>query len=98
MSIDPVANFLSGYFHEDWPIEAESDTDVVRLFIGSGVDRVKAQQLADQLDVIASSHDAAIGNEWLLADYGCYYDPAVDGLKASEWVRHIATLIRKETA
>ena len=93
-----IINFFSGYFHEDWPMEADSDVDIIRVFLGSGVNIVQANQLADQLVLVAKDHQNEPNDAWLLDRYGCYYSPEVDGLSGSEWVIRLADLIRKEVA
>lgn len=94
---DEITNFFSCYFHEDWPMEAESDVDVIRVFLRSGVNAAQANQLADQLVLIAKNHENEPSDAWLLSRYGCYYSPEADGLRASEWVIRLADLIRNES-
>lgn len=95
MNDDKITNFFSCYFHEDWPMEAESDVEIIRVFLNSGVDVTQANQLADQLVLVAKNHENEPSDAWLLDQYGCYYSPEADGLSASNWVIHLADLIRK---
>ena len=98
MTDDKITNFFSSYFHEDWPMEADSDVEIIRVFLKSGVDAAQANQLADQLVLVAENHKDEPSGAWLLNRYGCYYSPEEDGLNASDWVIRLADLIRKEAS
>lgn len=95
MTDDEISNFFSCYFHEDWSMEADNDVEIIRLYLESGVDIAKANQLADQLVLVAENHENEPSSAWLLERYGCYYSPEADGLSASDWVIRLADLIRK---
>lgn len=50
--INQAAQFLSAYFHEDWPTEAESDAGIMDLFMASGVSLQVTVVIAAQLQSI----------------------------------------------
>jgi len=90
-----VFNFLSGYFHEDWILDHDSDMDVVRAFAESGINVREVVALADKIECVAAIHDHEFDDSWLLREYGCYYQPRADDLVASDWLRHIAIILRQ---
>lgn len=94
MSTNYVSNFLSGYFHEDWEVEAETDAEVVACFWRSRPSASDVEALAQELVLVAAKHDAEPSEEWLLRVYGCYYQPRADGLSGSDWLRRLSTLLR----
>ena len=94
MSTDLITNFLSGYFHEDWEVEADTDADVVALFYRSGSSSSSIAALANELESAATLRENEASDEWLLKDHGCYYQPSFDGLRGSDWFRRLAALMR----
>jgi hypothetical protein len=94
MNSDQITNFLSGYFHEDWEVEAETDADVVALLQRSGIPSLSVVALADELEAVATERESEASDEWLLKAHGCYYQPSADGLSGSDWLRHLAALMR----
>lgn len=90
-----IENFFSSYFHEDWPMEASSDVEVIRIYLEQETDDIQVKRLAEQLLVVAKNHENSPGDSWLSERYGCYYSPNIDGLNASDWVVRLAGLIKK---
>jgi CdiI immunity protein len=88
-----LEQFFGCYFHQDWKIEAEDDRGLVRLFLGTepegwvtGTRRELDEFLAEPL---AEGELRAI----LLRSFGCYYDPAPDGLSMREWLGRIKVFL-----
>lgn len=94
MNTDQITHFLSGYFHEDWEVEAGSDAEVVALFQRSGSSASSIAALANELESVATKRENEASDEWLLKDHGCYYQPSFDGLSGSNWLRRLAGLMR----
>jgi hypothetical protein len=90
-----LTNFLSGYFHEDWPIEAKTDADIVTSFILSGVSNTVITELVGELEFLAQEHEETHDGGWLLNTYGCYYQPKADALTPSAWLRRLADLLKE---
>ena len=93
MSASRLTHFLSGYFHEDWLVEAGSDAEVVSLYLGSGVSQSEVLELRSEMEAAAREQESTNAEAWLLTVYGCYYLPGVDGLTASAWLRRLAGLL-----
>jgi len=92
-----LRSFFSGYFHEDWELDASEPDEVISQFLRSGpssneVDRIVAQ-IGRYLD--AGKDDAAI-ERGLLEELGCYYLPGADGMSARDWLRHVADVLSKK--
>ncbi len=98
MNLDIAKNFLGAYFHQDWLDEADSELEVVHIYMEQNIDDVELQELAEQLDVIAEIHENSADQKWLLNEYGCYHMPTDDNFNGSDWVRYIARLIREQAA
>lgn len=98
MNTNDVGDFLSGCFHEDWEIEAETDEEVVSLFRQFGGPAASIEALADKLEAEASGRESETSDEWLLNDHGCYYKPSVDGLSGSNWLRRLAAFLRDSSS
>jgi len=89
-----LKNFFSGYFHEDWPCEAESTDAVARLYIASA-QSTESLSLATAILKYSDRFetDEAL-EENLFSELGCYYRPSLEGLSAKAWLERIANLLR----
>lgn len=89
-----LESFFSGYFHEDWDLDADTTEDVARLY-RSQVSAQKATEIADEigqlLDDLLSEEDL---QKFLFERLGCYYDPTLDGQTFREWLETLARLMR----
>ena len=82
---------LSGYFHQDWVLEANEPDEVVSRFMESTKDGDELKAIATQIrSFLASRHSEAVIVQDLLAVLGCYYLPSADGMSASAWLRKVA--------
>lgn len=93
-----VTEFLSGYFHEDWHADAETDADIVAVFLRSKGSAFPIASLAADLEVVAKERISEQSNEWLLNEYGCYYDPSADGLSGANWLLRLASMLDRDAA
>lgn len=84
-----VQLLLSGYFHQDWDLEAGDDLGVVRNFIeGEGI--IDLQPVLDAFDQVLLGDEAEASR--FLTENRCEYYFAADGLTAKEWLK----LLRSE--
>src|SRR5689334_811378 len=81
-----LAQFFGGYFHQDWDVEgASSWCDVIEHYVSS-VPRDHVIAIRDDLwDWLSESTTG----QNLPAEFGCDYNPRVDGLTEREWVSHL---------
>lgn len=93
--MDKLRQFFSGYFHEDWPLEAASSDQVLAAYLRQRHSPDDLIRLAASIDSYtrATADDEEL-EQLLLADLGCYYVPAADGLSARAWLGRVATQLR----
>ncbi len=89
-----LRSFLSGYFHQDWNLDASEPDEVIFQFLRSRptsneVDRIAAQ-IGQYLDV---ENDDATVERGLLEELGCCYSPSADGMSARQWLMHATDLL-----
>jgi len=79
--ISTVKDFFSGYFHEDWPAESASASDVVTMFLRVGWTAEELHALSRAIRTYAEHHKHAGELERaLFEELGCYYRPSADGI------------------
>jgi hypothetical protein len=88
-----LANFFSSYFHEDWPCEAETPTQVVQAYLGTASPSDAARLRAAIIGFLARERDNAALEKKLMPELGCYYLPSADGLSARDWLLSVADLL-----
>ncbi|MEJ7929382.1 contact-dependent growth inhibition system immunity protein [Ramlibacter sp. AN1015] len=91
-----LRSFLSGYFHEDWDLEASGPREVVAQFLGSAPNSCMLEAIVAQIYRYVGEHED--GNELeraLIKDLGCYYLPSGDGVDAGAWLKSLASELKK---
>lgn len=90
-----LSQFFSGYFHEDWELEAEDPNGIIDIYLSQQADREHPVSVAADLDALTSSElsDDALSS-MLFKDLGCYYDPSVDGLSARAWLQQVSRRLK----
>ena len=92
-----LRNFFSGYFHEDWPREAESPAAAVAGYLRTATPsdaRLLSQAIRTYSKEFAS--DRALEQE-LFTDLGCYYRPSEQGISAKAWLEDVADQLLQES-
>lgn len=87
-----LAEFLSGYLHQDWDLEADDPRELVEEFATTADPAVLAQvdqEIATLLERCDGEDELA---DQLLA-LGSYYDPRPAGIAPSEWLASVRTRI-----
>jgi len=88
-----LANFFSGYFHEDWMCDADDTAEVIASYLRTA----KAHEVAMIHEAIVRYADQVGGDdleEKLFSELGCYYRPSVDGKSAREWLLSIVAQLQ----
>lgn len=90
-----MREFFSGYFHEDWELEADVPIGIIDLYIQQHADDEQPLRLAVDLDALTTSDlsDDSL-SAMLFEEFGCYYDPASDGLSARTWLRQVSRRLK----
>jgi hypothetical protein len=85
-----LEDFFSGYFHEDWPCEAESPEAVVTKYaLTARPDDAHAVGEAILGYESGFANDRELEDK-LFTDLGCYYRPSAEGLSARLWLQRVA--------
>jgi hypothetical protein len=94
--VSELRSFFSGYFHEDWELDALEPDEVISQFLKSGPSPNEVERIVAQIGCYlgAERDDAAI-ERGLLEELGCYYLPGANGMSARNWLRHVADLLSK---
>ena len=90
--------FLSGYFHQDWLLEADEPDGMISLFLASQPDRATTKGIAEQIHNLLEANgdqgEGAIERE-LYEVLGCYYDPKADGMSVVDWLTKLADRLER---
>jgi len=92
-----LRSFFSGYFHEDWPCEAESPQAVVAGYLRTATPsdvRSLSQAIREYSNEFASDKEL---EGKLFTDMGCYYRPSEQGISAKAWLENVANQLLQES-
>jgi phenylalanyl-tRNA synthetase beta subunit len=84
-----LTQFFSSYFHQDWPLEAETASEVVNNYLSSEPpESIEAtfQELSKLLEMPIAEPDL---ETFILDELGCYYDPNSENQTAREWLESV---------
>lgn len=79
-----LTQFFSSYFHQDWPLEADTPSDVVNNYRSSEPPttvEAASQELSKLLQMPIAPADL---EAFILDELGCCYDPHNPKIKQSE--------------
>jgi len=84
-----LTQFFSSYFHQDWPLEADTPNDVVNNYRSSeppaSVESA-SQELSKLLEMPIAPADL---EAFILDELGCYYDPQSENQTVREWLESV---------
>jgi len=84
-----LTQFFSSYFHQDWPLEAETASDVVNNYLSSEPPEsieATSEELSKLLEMPISEPDL---ETFILDELGCYYDPKSENQTVREWLESV---------
>ncbi|MEG3899734.1 MULTISPECIES: contact-dependent growth inhibition system immunity protein [unclassified Microcoleus] len=84
-----LTQFFSSYFHQDWPLEAETPSDVVEDYRNSEPPEsieAASQELGKLLKMPTAPADL---EAFILDELGCYYDPKSENQTVREWLEAV---------
>lgn len=94
-----LENFLAGYFHEDWTLEAAEPDDIIENFVCESGSDGEFMRIADDIDAYLNGKAGAnISEDDLVREFGCYYAPSSDGLSSRDWLIHVRDRMRRVCA
>ena len=82
--------FIAGYFHQDWPEEAQSPEEIITNYAASEPREVVEESLNELKQLIAEVKSEAQLKHILLVDLGSYYDPTFHNQTISAWLQSVA--------
>ena len=89
-----LKSFLSGYFHEDWELDALKADEVLSQFLNSSPSASEIDTIVAQIGCyLDSSKDDAAIERGLFLELGCHYLPGADGRSARDWMQHLASVL-----
>lgn len=90
-----LKDFFAGYFHEDWPAEAGSPSDVITIFLSAGRSAEELHTLSSAIRAYAEQHkDDGDLERALFEELGCYYQPSAEGVSPHAWLGSVAAMMR----
>ncbi|MBD1828742.1 contact-dependent growth inhibition system immunity protein [Microcoleus vaginatus GB1-A2] len=84
-----LTQFFSSYFHQDWPLEADTPSDVVNSYRSSEPPasvEAASQELSKLLEMPIAPADL---EAFILDELGCYYDPQAENQTVREWLESV---------
>ena len=96
--MNQLRSFMSGYFHEDWPIEASSADEVLHAYLARHPSRTEVLEVETQIRayVATKASDEEL-ERCLLSELGCYYLPSSEGRKARDWLLHVIDVLEAKS-
>ena len=89
-----LTQFFSSYFHQDWPLEADTPCDVVNNYRSSEPPEsieAASQELSKLLEMPIAPADL---ETFILDELGCYYDPTSENQTVREWLESVQEYLR----
>ncbi|MFS8119049.1 MAG: contact-dependent growth inhibition system immunity protein [Microcoleus sp.] len=81
-----LTQFFSSYFHQDWPLEADTPSDVISNYLSSEPPEsieATSEELSKLLEMPIAPADL---ETFILDELGCYYDPTSENQTVREWL------------
>ncbi|MEO6862970.1 MAG: contact-dependent growth inhibition system immunity protein [Microcoleus sp.] len=84
-----LTQFFSSYFHQDWPLEADTPSDVVNNYRTSEPPESiesASQEIGKLLKMPILEPDL---EAFIFDELGCYYDPQSENQTVREWLESV---------
>lgn len=85
--------FLGGYFHQDWDLEADDWEGVVDNYVNDDPVAGPLRTLAEEIDYLRTTRTEAELSQFLLRTAGAYYNPRP--LTYKVWLAQLAERLRQ---
>jgi phenylalanyl-tRNA synthetase beta subunit len=84
-----LTQFFSSYFHQDWPLEASSASEVVKNYRNSESPESVEATLAELNKLLEMPIAPANLETFILDELGCYYNPEAENQTVTEWLHSV---------
>lgn len=84
-----LTQFFSSYFHQDWTLEANSPSEVVKNYRNSESPESIEAALAELNKLLEMPIALADLETFILDELGCYYNPEADNQTVREWLESV---------
>lgn len=84
-----LTQFFSSYFHQDWPLEADTASEVVENYRDSEPPESIEAALAELNQLLEMPIAEPDLETFILEELGCYYDPTADNQTVREWLHSV---------
>lgn len=88
-----LQQLMSGYFHQDWDIEGETDDAVVSAFRRTSTPEQVSATVGELDRLIQLCLIGQVEAEKILASLGCEYYYQADSLTGLEWLERVRSLL-----
>lgn len=78
--------FFSSYFHQDWDVEGDNISDIIKLFMECETQEI-VQDVAIELKGLISKDLPENRLIQLINEFGCFYDPSFEYDNFSDWLK-----------
>lgn len=96
--IERLRQFFGAYFHQDWMVDDRDADAVVSRFIADHQNKRELASLAVLVDTYALDRNEQDLETSLNKELWCEYSPAAAGMRAGDWLRHVAHRLRAAAA
>lgn len=81
-----LTQFFSSYFHQDWPLDADTPSEVVENYRNSESPESIEAALAELNQLLEMPLAEPDLETFILEELGCYYSPEADNQTVREWL------------
>lgn len=91
-----LEQFFGGYFHEDWNLDGDSDTEIIALFLNQEPSDSISGVISELDELIRSCTGTRKDAAKALSELHCYYHYPADGLSGLDWLIRIRTQLSRK--
>jgi phenylalanyl-tRNA synthetase beta subunit len=84
-----LTQFFSSYFHQDWPLEANSPNEVVENYRNSESPESIEGALAELNKLLEMPIAQPDLETFILEELGCYYNPEASNQTVKQWLHSV---------
>jgi len=90
--VNALRDFLSAYFHEDWPDDGSDDRAIVAAYQRKSSAEERGRVCLELARLLSRGLDDQQLRRILLDDLGCYFSPRGS---AAQWLAEVQDMLRR---